>query len=520
MTLQGTTSTHEGAVRAGSLREALDSKRVQGDRFTLKETIAIIVPLCTELAALHASGRRAFLHPSAIHRFGSPSFLDVTQLEVLPPNPRDRAAVAPECRKGQPGDASASVFSVGAILYELLTGEAVGPGMKRPTQVDPSLPPQLEIILGKALVADAKHRPHDIAALAQALHHLAPNASMAPPSADESHLDHEADFDVDVSLSMLPPAPSHNGTAQRRAAPDPFAVVAPVSTPNPVDPTVQLAALKTRLESDPRPRYIVVKDGMDHGPFSAVEMLQQIASHAFLGDHIVRDDQSGLSKPLEQWDDFAPFAQQAHLNREIKQERQALEVVVQNERQRMQWKVLAGVSLLVLLGAAAGGWWVRKRAMSKNDQVVREDKAQNIDTDEALAAKKREEEKARAAGNFKGGGSSGGGTIPVVAGGGSCESARNKYVEDYTNANGTPPDLQSGAFAGLNNGAYLNSCGVPDSMRVSICAAIQNGRAVGVTVTTSPSNAGIAGCIKSQVFGMSFPSHPRMDITTTTFAAK
>ena len=54
-------------------------------------------------------------------------------------------------------------------------------------------------------------------------------------------------------------------------------------------------------------------------------------------------------------------------------------------------------------------------------------------------------------------------------------------------------------------------------MGVSICAAVQNGRAVGVTVRTTPSSPGIAGCIRSAVFGMGFPAHPRLDITSTMF---
>ena len=39
--------------------------------------------------------------------------------------------------------------------------------------------------------------------------------------------------------------------------------------------TQRLADLKASLESDPRPRYVVIKDGMDHGPFSAVELLDR-----------------------------------------------------------------------------------------------------------------------------------------------------------------------------------------------------------------------------------------------------
>jgi hypothetical protein len=116
-------------------------------------------------------------------------------------------------------------------------------------------------------------------------------------------------------------------------------------------------------------------------------------------------------------------------------------------------------------------------------------------------------------------GNSGG--FPILAGGTSCEAAQAAYVEEM-NIGGKkgPADLTAGAYgAVLNNGAYLNRCGVPENMSVSVCAAVQNGRAVGVSVSTNPRNPGIASCISSQVRGMSFPSHPKLDVTRTTFAA-
>lgn len=536
MSIQATTSTNEGSVQSGSLREAIEIKRVRGETFTLKETVSIVVPLCTHLAALHESGQRFFVHPTALVYGPAGTELDLALAAALPSHTRDRAVIAPECRKGEKGDLRASIFSVGAIVYELVTGESVGPGMRRPAEVNKALPAQLEVVLGKALVADPKHRPHDLGALAQALHHLAPSGSMPPPPADESHLDHEADFDVDVSLSMIPPPPnmpSGAGAARvaqasaeapppssksARAMVDPFAAIdAPAAArrPNADDPTVRLGVLKERLESDPRPRYVVVKDGMDHGPFTAVELLQQIASHTFVSDHVLRDSLSGDEKKIEEWSDFALFSQQAHLNREIKQERKALEQVVHEEQHRTRWKVLIGASFLALIVAAGAGWWLRQRARQQAELALRQENASAVDADGALSAGK--DDKKPGGGGVSGGG--GGGKYPQVAGGGSCESARAKYVEDYSQQ-GVPPDLGAGSFSNLNSGTYLNSCGVPSNMSVSICAAIQNGRAVGVTVNTKPANAGIAGCVRSAVMGMGFPAHPRMDITTTTFAAQ
>jgi hypothetical protein len=46
---------------------------------------------------------------------------------------------------------------------------------------------------------------------------------------------------------------------------------------------------------------------------------------------------------------------------------------------------------------------------------------------------------------------------------------------------------------------------------------VQNGRAVGVTVSTDPPNGAIAGCIASAVRRMGFPSNPKLDVATTRF---
>jgi eukaryotic-like serine/threonine-protein kinase len=546
MSIQATTSTSDGAVKSGSLREALEIRRVRREIFSMRDAVSIVVPLCTQLAELHAAGRRFLVHPSALMYGKAGTELDLDLANELPTHIRDRATIAPESRRGEKGDACASVFSIGAILYELCTGEIVGPGMKRPREAMPSLPPQFEVLLGKALVGDPKHRPHDLAALAQALHHLAPTGSMPPPPADESHLDHDAGFDVDVSLSMLPPEPvaaayrlanggpagpasQSNGNGhvvQAQVPPPPSSramgdgyglAAATASQPHMrlEDPTVRLAQLKEQLESDPRPRYVVVKDGMDHGLFNAVELLQQIASHQFIGAHPLRDTLSGEEKPIEEWSDFALFARHAGLNREIKQERKALEGVVAAESHRTQWKALVGATLLGVIVAAGAAWWLRERSRSQYEQTVRDDKATNVDSDAALSAAKGE---GKGPGGVSRGGT-GGGSFPQVAGGGSCEAAIAKYTEDYSQQ-GVPPDLTAGSYAGvLNKGTYLNSCGVPSNMSVSICAAVQNGRAVGVTVVTTPSSPGHASCVRGAVMGMGFPAHPRMDVARTTFAA-
>lgn len=511
------------SVMAGTLRAEMEARRAGGRGFSVKESLGLIVPLCTHLGSLHAQGKAFYLHPSSIqYNAGGDSWLIEDLGRVAPTNPRDRSCLSPEERKGDPGDARASVFSVGAILYELLTNSSVGPGMRRPSDVVPDLPRDLEAILGKALVVDPKHRPGDLGALAQALHHIAPNASVAPPPADASHLDQEGDFEVDIRLSMIPPneAPPMTAIPKAAALPNlagvqvqgdgPYAVAVRREDPvrrNANDPTQRLADMKAALESDPRPRYVVVKEGMDHGPFSAVELLQQIASGSFLGDFTLRDVFSSEERLIKDWEEFAPFADQAKLNRDIVQEKKAFAAVVVAEKQGARYKALLGGAVLLLMIAGAAGFWARNRASKERDAEVKGQEASTVDVNAGLGAGK----KSAAGGVVR---SAGG--VPILSGGMSCEAAKKRYIEDYDKS--SPPDLTAGAFGSvLNNGSYLNACGVPSSTRVNVCAAIQNGRAVGVTVTLTPSDPKLAGCVSGAVRSMSFPSHPRLDVTQTTF---
>ncbi len=106
-----------------------------------------------------------------------------------------------------------------------------------------------------------------------------------------------------------------------------------------------------------------------------------------------------------------------------------------------------------------------------------------------------------------------------LSAGTSCEAAIAAYREKISMGAGNgPADLTAGQYgAVLNNGRYLNSCGVPDHMEVKVCAAVHNGRALGVTVRTRPGNTRVQRCVARAVRRLSFPSHPRMDVARTVF---
>lgn len=512
-----------------TLRGQIEEYRSGGRAHTLKEAVGIIVPLAVELAERHAAGEHLFVHPGSIamNRDGD-WYVSPVLGQRAPASPKDKACLAPEERGGRPGDARASVFAVGAMLYELCTGEAVGPGMRRPSELVPTLPPALEMILAKALVGDPTHRPADLKALAQAIHHLSPSGSIPPPPADEANLDHGEGFDVDLSLSMMPPVPGSRGpqsvpvsipVSVPEMGGSPYEVAireAPVRTSGVDQATEALTELKQRLESDPRPRYVVIKEGMDHGPFNAVELLQQIASNTFTENDLLRETFSKDERLIQDWPEFAPFAEHARRHRNIVAEKVAIQHTVEQEKKSTRGKAFLG--LIVLGSVIAGGavWFLTHRGTRTDDVAVQEETATNVEAEGNLNVGK---------GKGKGGGRRVVGTqggIPILGGGMSCEAAQAAYVEEIKmGATGVPADITGSQYAAvLNGGGYLNGCGLPSSMGVDVCVAVQNGRAVGVTVRTSPHNGGVAACIAGHVRGISFPAHPKLDVTRTHFAAQ
>ncbi len=495
----------------GTLRARLEEVRARGERMNLKQAVGIVVPLCVEVADLHRKGHRLFVHPSSLaeNEYG---FYNLSlELAQKPPIlPRDKACLAPEERSGQPGVARASVFAIGAILYELVTGLSLGPGMRRPSDVVPGLPQNFEGVIAKALVSDPAHRPDDLNALAMALHQFAPPGSLAPPPpADVTHLDHDSNFEVDLRMSMLPP---EDLPERLRAAG--LAAHAPRSAPRSGDATSELASLKARLESDPRPRYVVVKEGMDHGPFSAVELLQQITTHTFVDSDVLRDSLSNDERTIKDWEEFAPFAEHARLHRDIRAEKEAIDRVVVQESRSTRGKAIFGVAIVGALLAAGAVWFLTVRGSKKDDVDMLDDTLSNIEVDGGLnASGKRGGSKGR---RVMGRGPGG---VPILGGGMSCESAQNAYVEEM-NIGGPrgQADITAGQYGNiLNRGSYFAHCGVPNSTGLSICAAVQNGRAVGVTVVARPRSRGVESCVAAAVRGLSFPSHPKLDVTRTTF---
>jgi hypothetical protein len=504
---------------SATLRALLEARRAEGRRFSLAEAVGTVVPLCLDLQERHARGERLYVHPACIVA-GADGLAKISPaLATVPQGPHDRACLAPELQATlAPGDAKASVFSLGAILYEMVTGLSVGPGMPRPREIDPTINPGVETLLEKALVGDPVHRPDDIGALASALYHMAPGTTQAaPPEVDPKNLDHTGEFDVDVRLSLMAPGEVQAAVPEVPPAPavpriglDPYG--APVSAPvaRNVAPTVneRLAALKAHLEADPRPRYVVNKDKMDHGPFTAVELLQQIATHSFTGDHLLRDELSGQTHPISDWEQFAPFAEQSALKREVVAEAKEVQRVVRAEKKGTAAKSTVAITVVLALVAGAAIWFKEVRGSRNDDVEVADDpNALDLNLDGGVHGGARR-------GGHRGGGGGGGG----FSSGMSYEAAIASNNTQVTIGQAASADLTDQQLAGpMRNASFLGACGAPNSMKVTVRVAIRMGHAVGVSVYTNPPNATVGACVDRAVRNLAWPVNAKMDSFTTTY---
>ncbi len=500
-------------VASPSLRSWLQN----GGRAGLAEWLHWLAPLCRLLAERHARGEVFRVHPSVL-MFGNQGLALGEAAVDLPILPEDRATVAPELQGTlEPGDAKGSVYAIAAILYEGLTREPYRPNGPSPRALDAGLPDALDPLLARALVADRAHRPADLNALADAMVALMPRhpssldieidvaVSMLPPKPIE----------VDIAVSMLPPPPVENVPSR-----DPFQLIVNRAVPPPAASSRsakdELLALKTKLEGNRAPQYVVSKNHIDHGPFTAVELLQQIASRSFLGTDVLRDSESGRTGPIVEFSDFAPFVEQAMLGMQLQRERAELVTAARADARGGATKAVLGSIALAAIAVTIGIWFVKQRGLAQEKVSVASDRTGSIEV-AGLGSAKRSPNRARG-GPGGGPGGTGAGAGGGHVGGGSFESALDNNNDEMVMGAAQTPDLTKDQLAGpLRSVSFISACGAPDDMKVTVRVAVKNGRAIGVTASTSPPSAGVAGCIEGRVRGLGWPASSKADFVTMSY---
>lgn len=560
-------------VDGHTLRESLAERRAQGHAFGLHAAYNVVALVCNAIGYAQTKLSHGGLSPDSVlvSRSGRVKVADFGMVSALPAAERQRVLaargagsyLAPESSAQGAPTPTGDVWAIGVLFFELLVGRPPSSAGETLSSVLPGLPPELDDVLAQALAPQPGQRFAAAADLKAALHAIVAATPAQPSEAvDLDGIDVEIDVEPtgEQRLSPVPrapaaftapaaapskppqpppPAPLAHGPAPARPAPaaaaspaalEPppkvgarLAADAPVraSLPSPSPDgaqVVDLAALLGEITAHDAERWMVQKDRLDHGPFSARELVQQILRGEILEDHVAVNMDSGERKKVRQWAEFKHFAEEYRVRKAKQDAQQALAKSVQTEKHGNAAKILLAVIVLFVIAGGAGVYFWSRQAAGTSDATP--------DELADLFAAGRIEIKGAAGilpvprGGYRrsGGRPGAGGGAGAVGPGGSLtyEDAMNQAVElGNVEQGGGEQTLNAAQVAGTMNGnvrRFARCIGIEGaSHNVSMSLAIAgSGQIVGVSVSSG--SPAFQQCVASTARGIRMPpfSAPRM----------
>lgn len=400
-----------------------------GTPLSLRAVYNLVAHVCKALSALHETTCHGALRPSAVFitKSGRVKVGELGLSLALANSGRFRLLdghsqiyIAPEVVAGQPATAASDVFGVGALLYALLTGNAPVAARVSPSSVHPDASGGIDALVERCLAADPGARYPNANAVSAALLPLVAGTPELAPGGGDFGVDLEIDVDIAASIAPPPqrprglptppavgaparpapakappaaagrvsPAPAHALPFDPLAA-KPFAPAAPPPAaprasapggPAPIEPPAaappappqmsaedEIAALTAKLTERDAPRWMAVKGGLDHGPFTARELIKLIVDGEILDSHGLLNMTTGERKPLSEWTDFGPFVDQYKLRKAEVDHKVALEKSNRTERKSNAFKfvLLSGAIAAAVIGV--GTFVMSRQAATKRD---------------------------------------------------------------------------------------------------------------------------------------------------------
>ncbi len=335
----------------------------------------------------------------------------------------------------------------------------------------------------------------------------------------------DSDIEIDVKISDPPPP-----QRKVRGPFDPPSLVPPppqkpVAAPrsqgnsqaSPV-PSNELESLLRQIERGDAPRWMVQKNGMDHGPFSGRELVQLVGTGGVLGEHGLLNMDNGQRTLVRDHNQFGPFALQFARKKAVLDERDALTASSKQESRSNAVKFGVG-ALCLLVATIAVVRFVQSRSAEAERQEHNASLADLYERGqiqlEASAGILDDHPRRGGGGGARRSSGAGGG------GGGSYEEAMNQVVNlgDVSQGGGdlsrlTPQQVQGTVNGRINSffpcvSAEIRRGGQLGMVEVDLAIA-GSGQVLGASVRSGSGE--FQHCLEAKVRQMHFPNFgaPRM----------
>ena len=365
-----------------SLAEMHEKKRAAGKPFTLKGAYNVVAHLANGLQALHEHGGSVHggLSMRSVHisAAGRVKVLELGLARAIllsggkavvaqaVPNLAPEALGAPDRV-----DRRADVYSTGALLYEILTGQAPTQPVQVASTIAHGIKRPIDLFLDKALRVEPTNRFPDMSTLKEALQ-AAVGPDIAPAGAPGAVSASSPSVPV-LSSAPRPAPPARPLPPPPRQGP-PMPVGSPASAasmpgmpgmafaPRPVPATFNVDTALSSIDES-HERWLVQKDKLDFGPFSLRDVKAQIEGGKIQGEHTIVDTETGERRRVKDHPLLREMALEADAAN-AENERLRIESA-SRDKHRGRVVGLLAILLLVALGGGGGLFWFIQHQKAK-----------------------------------------------------------------------------------------------------------------------------------------------------------